>query len=80
MMNILGSTDGLESNEPPDPKVHLHLYNKAPAPLRKIGHLNVSASSESELLVSLGELHKRLYGSSAEADGFPAVAESEPGE
>lgn len=80
MMNILGSTDGLESNEPPDPKVHLHLYNKAPAPLRKIGHLNVSASSESELLVSLGELHKRLYGGSAEADGFPAVVKSEPGE
>ena len=62
MMNILGSTEGVGANDAQSPEVSLHLYNKTPAPLRKLGHLNVAASSEDELLSSLNELHEKLYG------------------
>ena len=61
-MNILGSTEGVGANDAQSPEVSLHLYNKTPAPLRKLGHLNVAASSEDELLSSLNELHEKLYG------------------
>ena len=71
MMNILGSTAGVEAGDAYDPEVHLHLYNKTPAPRRKLGHLNVSASSADELLSSLSELHEKLYGAADTSLVFP---------
>jgi 5-(carboxyamino)imidazole ribonucleotide synthase len=70
MMNILGSTEGVGSGVSDNTKARLHLYNKAPAPLRKLGHLNVAASSEDELLWSLNKLHEKLYGETYSALDF----------
>jgi phosphoribosylaminoimidazole carboxylase (NCAIR synthetase) len=52
----------------------LHLYNKTPAPRRKLGHLNVAASSEDELLSSLNELHEKLYDTADVSLGLSAHA------
>ena len=62
MINILGSTEGVGPGDLHDPEVCLNLYNKAPAPRRKLGHFNVSANSEAELLSRLNRLHEMLYG------------------
>ena len=62
MINVLGSTEGVGPGDLRDPDVRMHRYNKTPAPRRKLGHLNVSAHSEAELLSRLNRLHKTLYG------------------
>tara|TARA_R110001599_G_scaffold353742_2_gene596116 strand:- start:117205 stop:118359 length:1155 start_codon:yes stop_codon:yes gene_type:complete len=62
MINILGSNEGVGPGDLHDPEACMHLYNKAPAPRRKLGHLTVSASSEGELLSRLNRLHETLYG------------------
>jgi 5-(carboxyamino)imidazole ribonucleotide synthase len=60
MVNLLGTV--------PDPApllrlpgVHLHLYDKAPRPGRKLGHVNIRCDSEEELQERLGEV-LRLVG------------------
>lgn len=59
MVNLLGTV--------PDPApllglpgVHLHLYDKAPRPGRKLGHVNVRANGEEELDGLLGEVLERI--------------------
>lgn len=57
MVNVLG--------EPAERKVEeytqLHDYNKSPRPGRKLGHINISAASEAELMARLEDIYRSLY-------------------
>ena len=44
--------------------LHLHLYGKAPKPLRKLGHATLVASSDTEVTAAYQALQRRLEGSS----------------
>jgi 5-(carboxyamino)imidazole ribonucleotide synthase len=59
MLNLLGALP------PPErvlavPGAHLHVYGKAPAPRRKLGHVTLRATDEPELARRLAELCARI--------------------
>ena len=65
MVNILGWEDGQE----PDwaaldriPGTHLHLYHKANKPERKLGHVNVVASTREEMLAGMDRVERVMGG------------------
>ena len=69
MLNIVG--------EPPDtaavaavPGAHLHLYDKAPRPGRKLGHVNITGGDEAEVREAARRVWALLPG---EPSGLPAV-------
>jgi 5-(carboxyamino)imidazole ribonucleotide synthase len=55
MVNFIGSVPDL-AKLAAIPGLHLHLYGKQAKPARKIGHANLTASSESELKRALRKL------------------------
>jgi 5-(carboxyamino)imidazole ribonucleotide synthase len=57
MVNVLGEPADLE----PRSGMQVHDYNKTPRPGRKLGHVNVVASSEADLLQQLDGIHRQLY-------------------
>jgi 5-(carboxyamino)imidazole ribonucleotide synthase len=59
MVNLLGAVPDL-GRLLELPGVHVHLYDKAPRPGRKLGHVNLRAESEGELLELLEEVRKRM--------------------
>jgi 5-(carboxyamino)imidazole ribonucleotide synthase len=61
ILNILGHYDRERALRDLSSESTLVDYNKRSAPLRKLGHINVSRSSREELLEELGRLHHCLY-------------------
>jgi 5-(carboxyamino)imidazole ribonucleotide synthase len=57
MVNVLGEPAGREVEE----YTQLHDYNKSPRPGRKLGHINISAASEAQLMARLEDIYRRLY-------------------
>lgn len=55
MLNIIGEIPEL-SYLLKNSSIHTHLYHKAPRPLRKLGHVNVHASSEQQIQETLNSL------------------------
>jgi len=47
---------------PPKVRVWADSIDKVPAPRRKMGHVNVLASEEGDLLSCLNQLHRVIYG------------------
>jgi len=58
MVNLIGQIPELDSILKID-GAHLHLYDKAPRPGRKVGHINLTARSQDELLQK-AEIIKKL--------------------
>ena len=58
MVNLIGKIPDVESILKMK-GVHLHLYDKTPKPNRKIGHVNIVAESEAELMEKV-EIVQRL--------------------
>ncbi len=44
------------------PGAHLHLYDKAPRPGRKLGHVTLVCSNEEEMRERVGEIRERVRG------------------
>lgn len=61
MINILGRNDLAENLHALSRDCALHLYNKPPAPMRKLGHFNVLRDTPEELLAELSRLHGIIY-------------------
>jgi 5-(carboxyamino)imidazole ribonucleotide synthase len=59
MVNFIGSVPELSALAK-IPGLHLHLYGKQPKPARKIGHANLTATSEAELKKALKKLDALL--------------------
>lgn len=57
MVNILGEQADLDTGE----CTQVHDYNKAPRPGRKLGHVNIAAVSEAELMKRLADVYRGLY-------------------
>ncbi|MBE1277500.1 5-(carboxyamino)imidazole ribonucleotide synthase [Enterovibrio baiacu] len=68
MINIIGDVTVPNSIMP---LAHVHWYDKAPRPGRKIGHINVCANSQS----ALGE-HLKTLSAYLSGDEFPALLEA----
>lgn len=62
MLNLLGLTCNAAPPLPAGVETVCHEYNKTPAPGRKMGHINVRADSEEQLLQCLAQLHRVVYG------------------
>lgn len=55
MVNLIGSLP-VDADLLACPGAHLHLYAKQPRPGRKVGHVTITAESDSELHRRLGNL------------------------
>jgi 5-(carboxyamino)imidazole ribonucleotide synthase len=67
MVNILGEPAGFAAWG----GMQVHDYNKSPRPGRKLGHVNVQASNEADLMRQLEEIYRKLY-----RHGLPASAKN----
>ncbi|MEM6581517.1 MAG: 5-(carboxyamino)imidazole ribonucleotide synthase [Pseudomonadota bacterium] len=65
MLNVLGNPEPISAAAQAVPEVDVHLYNKSPKPLRKLGHLNIKGDSQAAVKASLLELHERMYGAAS---------------
>jgi len=61
IINILGSYDQEQALPHMSRDSTLTDYNKSAAPMRKLGHIDVSRKSREEILEELGRLHDYLY-------------------
>ena len=61
IINILGNYDRDHALNSLSSDCALTDYNKSAAPLRKLGHINVSRNSREDVLAELGRLHHCLY-------------------
>lgn len=64
MVNMLGSSAPPAGVHMPSVELHWHDYNKVPVAGRKMGHVNVLADRQTDLLDALDRLHEAIYGTS----------------
>ncbi|MEM1154037.1 MAG: 5-(carboxyamino)imidazole ribonucleotide synthase [Pseudomonadota bacterium] len=65
MLNVLGDPEPIAAATQAVPAVDVHLYNKSPKPLRKLGHLNIKGDSQGAVTGNLLELHECMYGAAS---------------
>lgn len=74
MVNLLGSnrhdpSEGLSQALASSPEAKIHLYGKSVRPGRKLGHVNVSATTVEEAQAAAQAAVDALFGEPEEEDG-----------
>ena len=69
MLNIIGELPGA-AEVTAVPGAHLHLYDKAPRPGRKLGHVNITGGDEASVRATVRRVRELLPG---EPSGLPAA-------